>query len=211
MEITPESDYSCSICIDVIDEETITLKRCGHTFHKFCIQQWYQKSNTCPLCRRIIKDIFKIRMKLNNRKIFNYKCNFAVELLENKLQFRYIKKNNIIINNITFVKKNIPINNNYENIEEIENNLQQINYISDFKKNENLGKLYCTILYQDIFKVSFYNKTVCFFNLHQEKNKIQAQRNNNKVIKIEFQNKVETINFFETLKKRHEFFRMYNY
>ena len=70
MEVNLETDYSCSICIDVIDEKTITLKKCGHTFHKFCIQQWYQKSNTCPLCRRIIKDIFKVKMKLSNNRFF---------------------------------------------------------------------------------------------------------------------------------------------
>jgi len=38
----------CSICFEVNNDVKL---RCGHPFHKTCIDQWLESSNTCPLCR----------------------------------------------------------------------------------------------------------------------------------------------------------------
>ena len=155
-------DYNCAICIDVIDEKTITLKECKHTFHKYCIQQWYYKSNTCPICRRIIKDMFRVKLKVKKNNFFYTYISLCAELKENKIEFRKIikEKNKIIINNLTFYQDNIAlkdensdlendVNNNTDNI-----NLQEINYITDFKEDERLGEVYLTILYSEISKVA---------------------------------------------------------
>ena len=32
-------------------KEIVTL-RCFHKFHKICIKKWFNRSPTCPLCRR---------------------------------------------------------------------------------------------------------------------------------------------------------------
>lgn len=29
---------------------------CGHTFHKNCIIEWLKRSETCPMCRKEIKE-----------------------------------------------------------------------------------------------------------------------------------------------------------
>ena len=41
----------CSICLD--DIQTINCKtlKCGHKFHKLCIDDWLSRSKTCPYCR----------------------------------------------------------------------------------------------------------------------------------------------------------------
>lgn len=44
----------CSICYENINEQK-TLK-CGHSFCKHCISKWSKKSNTCPCCRKKIKN-----------------------------------------------------------------------------------------------------------------------------------------------------------
>ena len=49
---------SCAICFDELSstppsqsQSSYTLI-CGHTYHRSCIQQWFNTSLTCPLCRR---------------------------------------------------------------------------------------------------------------------------------------------------------------
>ena len=55
---------TCSICLDEIREnERYELLRCPHVYHKKCILQWLEKSNTCPECRQIITHIFTIETK----------------------------------------------------------------------------------------------------------------------------------------------------
>lgn len=53
----------CSICICDLEEEKpttyydippssqITKLKCGHSFHKKCIETWFEEKNTCPVCR----------------------------------------------------------------------------------------------------------------------------------------------------------------
>ena len=48
-----ESD-SCSICCEEISTAESETLSCGHRFHKRCIEQWVNNSDTCPLCRAVI-------------------------------------------------------------------------------------------------------------------------------------------------------------
>ena len=43
---------ACTICLEEPDE-CIQLK-CGHIFHKECINKWLPKNKTCPNCRKIM-------------------------------------------------------------------------------------------------------------------------------------------------------------
>ncbi len=40
----------CSICLDTVTGEETKLE-CNHTFHKTCIQTWFQTKQECPICR----------------------------------------------------------------------------------------------------------------------------------------------------------------
>ena len=43
----------CSICQEDINfcDEEISVLKCGHLFHRGCLQQWLSTSSTCPECR----------------------------------------------------------------------------------------------------------------------------------------------------------------
>ena len=44
----------CLICHDNFEKNNRAIVlSCNHFFHKECIQQWFTKSNKCPLCRNI--------------------------------------------------------------------------------------------------------------------------------------------------------------
>lgn len=46
------SKHECSICcIQYIDDDDIKTLQCLHTFHKNCIDEWFQKKSTCPDCK----------------------------------------------------------------------------------------------------------------------------------------------------------------
>ena len=42
---------TCSICLADIDDQSLDVTRCGHSFHKECIRTWLDVDTTCPLCR----------------------------------------------------------------------------------------------------------------------------------------------------------------
>ena len=44
----------CSICIEDFKPIDIICKtKCGHIYHKKCIDEWHTINNTCPICRTI--------------------------------------------------------------------------------------------------------------------------------------------------------------
>ncbi|KAE8797109.1 RING-H2 finger protein ATL7-like [Hordeum vulgare] len=46
-------ETQCSVCLADYqpDERLQRIPPCGHTFHIDCIDHWFSKNNTCPLCR----------------------------------------------------------------------------------------------------------------------------------------------------------------
>ena len=40
----------CSICTVMFNDDKFILKKCGHIYHKKCIDEWFNKKNTCPIC-----------------------------------------------------------------------------------------------------------------------------------------------------------------
>jgi UDP-2,3-diacylglucosamine pyrophosphatase LpxH len=45
-------EYTCPICLDLVDKDTIDITICGHTFHKECLIQSKEVKNECPTCRK---------------------------------------------------------------------------------------------------------------------------------------------------------------
>jgi hypothetical protein len=50
------TDNTCSICIDSFEIGQFHRKlKCGHCFHKKCIDTWFKKNHSeCPMCRTTI-------------------------------------------------------------------------------------------------------------------------------------------------------------
>eukprot|EP01065_Artemidia_motanka_P010939 TRINITY_DN1588_c0_g1_i2.p1 TRINITY_DN1588_c0_g1~~TRINITY_DN1588_c0_g1_i2.p1 ORF type:complete len:381 (+),score=57.11 TRINITY_DN1588_c0_g1_i2:52-1194(+) len=43
----------CGVCLDDLSENKVGIVqlRCGHGFHRDCIEQWLKRKNNCPICR----------------------------------------------------------------------------------------------------------------------------------------------------------------
>jgi len=43
--------YECLICLDEFNQgQQIVMIKCGHIYHKACLDSWFLKKKTCPLC-----------------------------------------------------------------------------------------------------------------------------------------------------------------
>lgn len=52
MDFVFNKDQTCSICFEeALDGSEWTVLKCKHLFHKNCIDYWFLKKKTCPLCR----------------------------------------------------------------------------------------------------------------------------------------------------------------
>lgn len=49
LEFNDENE--CIICFSKLDIKKEILQ-CGHCFHKKCINNWFKKQRTCPICRK---------------------------------------------------------------------------------------------------------------------------------------------------------------
>tara|TARA_B100000123_G_C25737132_1_gene432039 strand:+ start:2503 stop:3078 length:576 start_codon:yes stop_codon:yes gene_type:complete len=189
-----QSNYECSICLDVINNsKTIRLEECKHVFHKSCIKLWYKKSNTCPICRKPIKDIFRIKFKSDKEFL---KKTYLIDLQENK----------VVIFNLVKLKKN----NKYLELSEFE---KTNNILCDLKDNERIGNEKFIILYEDFTRIEVLNSYIVFKNFayNENINKNKAIKKNKKCLKFKFSNGSEACKFLEILKKRHQYFRDFNY
>lgn len=43
-------NMECAICFHPLSEDHRVLP-CNHVFHHACIESWFERSTTCPLCR----------------------------------------------------------------------------------------------------------------------------------------------------------------
>ena len=50
-------DAVCAICLcDYEDDEELRKMKCGHYFHKDCVDEWLKLNRNCPLCKRDIEE-----------------------------------------------------------------------------------------------------------------------------------------------------------
>jgi len=54
----------CPICLNPLLRGTEV--RCGHTFHARCIEKWLRRNSTCPICRNILRDTYRISIRVQN-------------------------------------------------------------------------------------------------------------------------------------------------
>lgn len=52
MAVSLNKKYTCPICIDMVDKNTIDITYCGHIFHKDCLKESKKHKNECPTCRQ---------------------------------------------------------------------------------------------------------------------------------------------------------------
>jgi len=52
-EEVEEMESCCSICLSDYKESEVVrvIPDCGHMFHAVCIDQWFRRHDTCPVCR----------------------------------------------------------------------------------------------------------------------------------------------------------------
>ncbi|KAJ4820705.1 RING-H2 finger protein ATL2 [Rhynchospora pubera] len=53
-----EAKKECAVCITEFVDGQIgrLLPACGHKFHRECVDTWFMKHSTCPICRMIVKE-----------------------------------------------------------------------------------------------------------------------------------------------------------
>lgn len=70
----------CSVCFDKLgnDEKLVSVTKCGHLFHKDCVETWIDRSTTatCPQCRYVLlkmdlRTVYFNNMGNRNSDIFN--------------------------------------------------------------------------------------------------------------------------------------------
>eukprot|EP00397_Hematodinium_sp_SG-2012_P022654 GEMP01023487.1.p1 GENE.GEMP01023487.1~~GEMP01023487.1.p1 ORF type:complete len:276 (+),score=32.73 GEMP01023487.1:461-1288(+) len=63
----------CPICIDAFaDNDEIRILPCAHVFHKTCVDKWFLRVNSCPLCIRDVGATYDLYLeqKGKNKKQF---------------------------------------------------------------------------------------------------------------------------------------------
>ena len=53
----------CLICLEIFNAKhsVLRLKNCGDSFHFSCCKTWIENRRSCPHCKKIVKEMFKIR------------------------------------------------------------------------------------------------------------------------------------------------------
>ncbi|PAA60203.1 hypothetical protein BOX15_Mlig003178g1 [Macrostomum lignano] len=57
LSATAKPSASCLICTSNFDEfSDMAALPCGHVFHSHCAGEWFKQSQTCPQCRRRLRN-----------------------------------------------------------------------------------------------------------------------------------------------------------
>lgn len=69
------NDSQCVICHMPIENDSIVRKinLCGHIFHPECVDRWFERNSSCPLCRQIIIN----RPSSTNENIYTIPISFS--------------------------------------------------------------------------------------------------------------------------------------
>jgi hypothetical protein len=56
--IAGDNRCNCSVCLEMpaIGAEMRKIRACGHTFHRRCIDIWFQRNVHCPVCRHDVRE-----------------------------------------------------------------------------------------------------------------------------------------------------------
>lgn len=57
----------CSIClVEFQEKDLLLILKCSHFFHNECIMEWFQRSLSCPYCRKEIRGFSPIKSFIVN-------------------------------------------------------------------------------------------------------------------------------------------------
>ena len=58
LTLSDTSDSTCTVCQEPIEPDVPVrrINQCEHQFHKACIDQWFERSVFCPMCRLDIRE-----------------------------------------------------------------------------------------------------------------------------------------------------------
>ena len=62
---------TCSICLDSLAIGLLLQHKCGHIFHKECIERWLLESSRCPWCRNAFGSKSRRRSRRSRRSTKN--------------------------------------------------------------------------------------------------------------------------------------------
>ena len=64
------NEFTCCICLQDLNRAgNKTSIRCGHSFHRKCIQEWTKRKPSCPICRAEIPLYIPRRTQEANRNV----------------------------------------------------------------------------------------------------------------------------------------------
>lgn len=86
-------DLTCPICMcEMGENEYIYNLTCHHVFHIDCLEQWYMRRNTCPVCKQNIDFIVTLEDEYTfNRDAYERSLKEASALQERKLSMELKK------------------------------------------------------------------------------------------------------------------------
>lgn len=79
----------CAICMEKVPStNSANSKRlnCGHAYHLKCIIQWYETSESCPICRQIQHDDILLKFKNKVQNALRKKYMTAIRSLEDEIR-----------------------------------------------------------------------------------------------------------------------------
>lgn len=80
-------DLTCPICMcEMGENEYIYNLTCHHIFHIDCLEQWYMRRNTCPVCKQNIDFIVTLEDEYTfNREAYERSLRESASVQERKL------------------------------------------------------------------------------------------------------------------------------
>ena len=119
---------TCSICLEnFIKGDVISTLPCSkrHTFHSYCLEEWFHSNILCPLCRYDFSREFQ--MLIPNQNNINLENIMNVEGAQNNNNDFFNINDDLNLNNLNLNDNNLNnIYNNNINNNEMENNNAQI-------------------------------------------------------------------------------------
>ena len=119
---------TCSICLEnFIKGDVISTLPCSkrHTFHSYCLEEWFHSNILCPLCRYDFSREFQ--MLIPNQNNINLENIMNVEDAQNNNNDFFNINDDLNLNNLNLNDNNLNnIYNNNINNNEMDNNNAQI-------------------------------------------------------------------------------------
>ena len=101
----------CSVCLDNLNfsEDHISVTKCGHIFHKRCLNRWTRQNTNCPECRkrvhwrntvkRLFANIDEPEQALNDtnclNELRNLNSDLQLQLSDSLRQNSFLKQKNL--------------------------------------------------------------------------------------------------------------------